>query len=129
MIRTYSVSKLGATKESWKEVIRSLQDSQNTEGWSLLLLLVLIYTRLLRSMGDDAFYPSSNLDSASTDRNPLQLEDVRSLAELARNIAFALYWNPPERLRVGRINLDGIRDTFRKLAVALHERECGTFLY
>lgn len=132
IVRTDPVFKLGASKEQWKDVVRCLTDRQNVEGWSILLLLVLVYTRMLRSMGDDAFYPSNNFanssstsssSNASTEQNPLQLEEVRSLAELVRNIAFALYWQPPDRARIGRMNVEGVRDTFRKLASALHERE------
>lgn len=126
MLRTYPIFKLGANKELWKEVGRSLVDRGQNESWGLLLLLVLVYTRMLRSMGDDAFYPAQmdSATSAGADRNPLQLEEVRSLAELSRNIAFALYWAPPDRARIGRMGIESVRDAFRKFTAALHEREC-----
>lgn len=84
-----------------------------TEGWPAFVLLAELYSRLLLTLGDDEFFPSSG--SASTSaigsgavlgtsntaapgavlaaRNPLSIDEVLNLTALVRNLAFALYWH------------------------------------
>jgi ubiquitin-protein ligase E3 C len=115
-------------KEGWRSVAGLLSSKTTPPGqlteWPLLLLFVQLYTRMLLTLGDDEFYAGS----AAKTRNPILLDDIKTLSALLRNIGFALYWGETsiDQLAVpGVANVTGeeLRSLVRTLLVAIHERE------
>jgi len=116
-------------KEGWKDVITSLRQPSAAaqEEWHLLILSVQMYSRVLVTLGDDEFFPSTG-NGTKAGRNPLMLEEIASLSGLLRNIVFALYWSSDaiEGLVVPGIatmEAEELRTIVRAFLVAIHERE------
>ncbi|GJN94482.1 hypothetical protein Rhopal_007562-T1 [Rhodotorula paludigena] len=93
---------LTAARERTSAVLAALSagvDSADRGEWSVLLLVVELYSRCLVTLGDDEFYASASAAAGGgaaargQGRNPLSLDEVVGLSALARNVAFAMYWS------------------------------------
>ncbi|GAA6006727.1 ubiquitin-ubiquitin ligase HUL5 [Rhodotorula paludigena] len=90
---------LTAARERTSAVLAALGDSADSGEWSVLLLVVELYSRCLVTLGDDEFYASASAAAGGgaaargQGRNPLSLDEVVGLSALARNVAFAMYWS------------------------------------
>ncbi|KNE99767.1 hypothetical protein PSTG_07054 [Puccinia striiformis f. sp. tritici PST-78] len=85
-------------------VLTTLKDPKLIGQWEDLILLCELYSRYLMSLGDEEFFDdaaevaSSSFQQAkasvvsTSNRNPLMIDEVITLAGLLRNLAFGLYW-------------------------------------
>lgn len=119
----------GNVRELWRGYVRSSPLSRKlvaisagradaaiwrdeSPDWAPLILLCELYSRILLTLGDDEFFPSTSstsgignvgsrgarggsvvASSSPTARNPLSIDEVISLTALVRNLTFALYWH------------------------------------
>ncbi|CED85201.1 E3 ubiquitin protein ligase [Phaffia rhodozyma] len=113
-------------KNGGKAVLDALHDPKLASSWPPFILLTLLHTHLLLSLGDDEFFSSTI--------NPLTLSETTLLSSLWRNVAFALYWNPlptsdsantptdsPEWLAGWRV--EGVREIMRRSMASVYERD------
>jgi len=101
-LRTGPLGKLlaQAKREKSTVVMAALSDKQYKEEWPVVALVLEMYSRCLLTMGDDEFYAENagggmgrgGGGGGSEGRNPLGLDEVVGLSAMARNAAFAMYW-------------------------------------
>ncbi|GAA5901495.1 ubiquitin-ubiquitin ligase HUL5 [Sporobolomyces salmoneus] len=101
-LRTGPLGKLlaQAKREKSTVVMAALRDGQYREEWPVITLTLEMYSRCLLTMGDDEFYAEMaggggivrSSGAAAEGRNPLSLDEVIGLSAMARNTAFAMYW-------------------------------------
>ena len=101
-LRTGPLGKLlaQAKREKSTVVMAALSDQQYKEEWPVVALVLEMYSRCLLTMGDDEFYAENagggmgrgGGGGGSEGRNPLGLDEVVGLSGMARNAAFAMYW-------------------------------------
>ncbi|KAG0322236.1 hypothetical protein BGZ99_003435 [Dissophora globulifera] len=101
--------------------VQLVLDPGHEKAWSLLAFVSELYCQILVTMGDDEFHDEA--------RNPISLPSVITLASVARDVAFLLWWNDnalnmdanmggSKNLRVGYL-----RDIVTKLTRQLHARD------
>lgn len=110
-LRTGPLGKLlaQAKREKSTVVMAALRDEQYKDEWPVMALTLEMYSRCLLTMGDDEFYAETAGGPAGRGegRNPLALDEVISLSAMARNTAFAMYWQEGSAPEVGTVVGEG----------------------
>jgi ubiquitin-protein ligase E3 C len=148
-LRTGPLGKLlaQAKREKSTVVMAALRDESYREEWPVITLVLEMYSRCLLTMGDDEFHAESagggigrgaGGGGGSEGRNPLTLDEVVGLSAMARNTAFAMYWQEGsgtepgagasagelERQVVGlRIGHEELRGLMTRFLQQVHARE------
>ncbi|GAA5951470.1 hypothetical protein JCM3765_005944 [Sporobolomyces pararoseus] len=145
-LRTGPLGKLlgQAKREKSTVVMQALRDEVYKEEWPVITLVLEMYSRCLLTMGDDEFHAENAGGPAgrgggggSEGRNPLTLDEVIGLSSMARNTAFAMYWQEGtsadsssaggadlERKVVGtRIGYEELRGLMTRFLQQVHARD------
>ncbi|GAA5986939.1 hypothetical protein JCM5350_000914 [Sporobolomyces pararoseus] len=147
-LRTGPLGKLlgQAKREKSTVVMQALRDEVYKEEWPVITLVLEMYSRCLLTMGDDEFHAENaggpvgrggGGGGGSEGRNPLTLDEVIGLAAMARNTAFAMYWQEGssadtssaggadlERKVVGtRIGYEELRGLMTRFLQQVHARD------
>ncbi|GAA5926390.1 ubiquitin-ubiquitin ligase HUL5 [Sporobolomyces koalae] len=142
-LRTGALGKLlsQARREKSTVIMAALSDNQYQHEWPVVTLVLEMYSRCLLTMGDDEFYAESapgGIASArggrgSEARNPLSLDEVVGLSAMARNTAFAMYWQEGTVVETGdetkrkivglRSGYDEVRTLMTRFLQQVHARD------
>lgn len=74
------------------EIRNILTDSTDATDWPMFLVLALVYSRCLLTLGDDEFYPPRMTQGTDVPKNPLTLDELVTISGILRNLVFSLYW-------------------------------------
>ena len=106
-----------------------LVEPANAVHWPPLLFLCELYTQALLTMGDDEFFGNN-----ATTRNPLSLDELKSLSRQLLNVAFTLYWRDDQSHGGDggisgnpRYTWESAREKVTKCLLAIHAREYDHF--
>ncbi|GAA6016983.1 hypothetical protein JCM11491_006119 [Sporobolomyces phaffii] len=112
-----------AKREKSTVVMAALRDGQYKDEWPVITLVLEMYSRCLLTMGDDEFYSEAagggigrgaGAGGGSEGRNPLSLDEVVGLSGMARNAAFAMYWQEGSAAETGPTG-QGLGDTNKEV--------------
>ena len=87
-----------AENQSGNIVSKIRSDSVNQQ-WRIILLLLELYTFILKVMDDEEFFFGSSLSNNAqswTRQSALPLDFVKDLTLFLKNLAFSMYWNASE---------------------------------
>ena len=104
-------------------------DPENADAWAPLIFLADLYNQLLLTMGDDEFFGTNDIASSSS-RNPLALDELKSLSRRLLIIAFTLFqregladWHKGSVAPNVRFTWENVREKVTQCLVAIHSRE------
>ncbi|KAK2459462.1 hypothetical protein APHAL10511_008522 [Amanita phalloides] len=131
----------GLIRELYRGYIRSsplgrddnpgaILDPANADAWPPLIFLTDLYNQMLLTMGDDEFFGTNTITAAAVSRNPLSLDELRSLSRRLLLIAFTLFqregqadWHKGIVAPTARFTWENVRDKVTQCLVAIHSRD------
>ncbi|KAF8344487.1 HECT-domain-containing protein [Amanita rubescens] len=110
----------------------SILDQANADAWPPLIFLADLYNQMLLTMGDDEFFGTNDISTSS--RNPLSLDELKSLSRRLLIIAFTLFqregqadWHKGTVAPSVRFTWENVREKVTQCLVAIHSRKYVMF--
>ncbi len=107
----------------------SILDPANADAWPPFIFLADLYNQMLLTMGDDEFFGTND-----SSRNPLSLDELKSLSRRLLIIAFTLFqregqadWHKGAVAPSVRFTWENVREKVTQCLVAIHSREYVMF--
>lgn len=91
--------KLDLAKSQLGKSVPKIPSELIDQQWRVILLLLELYTIVLKVMDDEEFFfgsSSSNTTQSWTRQSALPLDHVKDLTLFLKNLAFSMYWNASE---------------------------------